>query len=248
MVAWIYSIVSVFLISLVSLIGVLALSLNRDRLAKLTLFLVSFAVGGLFGDAFIHLLPESFQELGTNLSVSLYVISGILIFFVLEKFLRWRHCHIPTSEEHMHPLATINLVGDAVHNLIDGMLVGASYMVSLPIGIATTLAVIMHEIPQEVGDFGVLIHAGLSVRKALALNFLSALTAMLGVILAIVLGSEIEGFSLSLLPIAAGGFLYIAGSDLIPELHHEVKVLRSLLQFVMILLGVGVMALLIFLE
>ena len=248
MVAWIYSIVSVFLIGLVSLIGVLALSLNRDRLAKLTLFLVSFAVGGLFGDAFIHLLPESFQELGTNLSVSLYVISGILIFFVLEKFLRWRHCHIPTSEEHMHPLATINLVGDAVHNLIDGMLVGASYMVSLPIGIATTLAVIMHEIPQEVGDFGVLIHAGLSVRKALALNFLSALTAMLGVILAIVLGSEIEGFSLSLLPIAAGGFLYIAGSDLIPELHHEVKVLRSLLQFVMILLGVGVMALLIFLE
>lgn len=248
MVAWIYSIVSVFLISLVSLIGVLVLSLNRDRLAKLTLFLVSFAVGGLFGDAFIHLLPESFQELGTNLSVSLYVISGILIFFVLEKFLRWRHCHIPTSEEHMHPLATINLVGDAVHNLIDGMLVGASYMVSLPIGIATTLAVIMHEIPQEVGDFGVLIHAGLSVKKALALNFLSALTAMLGVILAIVLGSEIEGFSLSLLPIAAGGFLYIAGSDLIPELHHEVKVLRSLLQFVMILLGVGVMALPIFLE
>jgi zinc and cadmium transporter len=247
-VAWIYSIVSVFLISLVSLIGVLVLSLNRDRLAKLTLFLVSFAVGGLFGDAFIHLLPESFQELGTNLSVSLYVISGILIFFVLEKFLRWRHCHIPTSEEHMHPLATINLVGDAVHNLIDGMLVGASYMVSLPIGIATTLAVIMHEIPQEVGDFGVLIHAGLSVKKALALNFLSALTAMLGVILAIVLGSEIEGFSLSLLPIAAGGFLYIAGSDLIPELHHEVKVLRSLLQFVMILLGVGVMALPIFLE
>ena len=248
MVAWIYSIVSVFLISLVSLIGVLALSLNRDRLAKLTLFLVSFAVGGLFGDAFIHLLPESFQELGTNLSVSLYVISGILIFFVLEKFLRWRHCHIPTSEEHMHPLATINLVGDAVHNLIDGMLVGASYMVSLPIGIATTLAVIMHEIPQEVGDFGVLIHAGLSVKKALALNFLSALTAMLGVILAIVLGSEIEGFSLSLLPITAGGFLYIAGSDLIPELHHEVKVLRSLLQFVMILLGVGVMAMLIILE
>ena len=248
MVAWIYSVVSVFLISLVSLIGVLALSLNRDRLAKLTLFLVSLAVGGLFGDAFIHLLPESFQELGTNLSVSLYVISGILIFFVLEKFLRWRHCHIPTSEEHMHPLATINLVGDAVHNLIDGMLVGASYMVSLPIGIATTLAVIMHEIPQEVGDFGVLIHGGLSVKKALTFNLLSALTAMLGAILAIVMGSEIEGFSLSLLPITAGGFLYIAGSDLIPELHHEVKASKSLLQFIMILLGVGVMALLIILE
>jgi len=245
---WVYSMISVFLISLVSLIGILTLSLRKDRLSELTLFLVSFAVGGLFGDAFIHLLPESFQESGMNLSVSLYVILGILIFFVLEKFLRWRHCHIPTSEEHMHPLATINLVGDAVHNLIDGMLVAASYMVSLPIGIATTLAVIMHEIPQEIGDFGVLIHAGLSVKKALAFNLFSALTAMLGAILVIVLGSEIEGFSLSLLPITAGGFLYIAGSDLIPELHHELKVLRSLLQFVMILLGVGVMALLVVLE
>lgn len=248
MAAWIYSIVSVCLISLVSLIGILSLSLNRARLAQLTLFLVSFAVGGLFGDAFIHLLPESFEELGPNLSISLYAIAGILIFFVLEKFLRWRHCHIPTSEEHMHPLATINLVGDGVHNLIDGMLVGASYMISLPIGIATTLAVIMHEIPQEVGDFGVLIHAGLSVKKALAFNLLSALTAIMGAILAIVLGTEIEGFSLSLLPVTAGGFIYIAGSDLIPELHHEVKAPRSLLQFVMILLGVGVMALLILLE
>jgi zinc and cadmium transporter len=240
--------ISVVLISLVSLIGILTLSLRKDRLSELTLFLVSFAVGGLFGDAFIHLLPESFRELGMNLSVSLYVILGILIFFVLEKFLRWRHCHIPTSEEHMHPLATINLVGDTVHNLIDGMLVAASYMVSLPIGIATTSAVIMHEIPQEIGEFGVLIHGGLSVRKALAFNFLSALTAMLGAIIAILLGSEVGGFSTSLLPIAAGGFLYIAGSDLIPELHHEVNVSKSLLQFTMILLGVGVMALLVIME
>ena len=245
---WIYSIISVFVISLVSLIGVLTLSLKRDRLAELTLFLVSFAVGGLFGDAFIHLLPESFRELGTDLSVSLYVILGILIFFALDKFLRWRHCHIPTSETHMHPLATINLVGDAVHNLIDGMLVAASYMVSLPIGVATTLAVVMHEIPQELGDFGVLIHAGLSVKKALAFNLLSALTAMLGAVLAIAVGSEMEGFSLSLLPLTAGGFLYIAGSDLIPELHHELEASKSLLQFIMIILGVGVMALLIILE
>lgn len=244
MLAWIYCIISVFLISLVSLIGVFTLSLDRDRLSRLTLFLVSFSVGGLFGDAFIHLLPESFQELGTSLSVSLYVVLGILVFFALEKFLRWRHCHIQTSEEHMHPLATLNLVGDAVHNLIDGMLVGASYMVSLPIGLATTLAVIMHEIPQEFGDFGVLIHAGLSVKKALAYNFLSAIVAMLGAALAIMIGSEVKGFSLSLLPIAAGGFIYIAGSDLIPELHHELGVSKSLIQFAMILLGVAVMALL----
>jgi len=245
---WVYSITSVFLISLVSLIGVFTLSLGRDRLTKLTMFLVSFSVGGLFGDAFIHLLPASFRELGTSLPVSLDMVLGILIFFTLEKFLLWRHCHIPTSEEHMHPLATLNLVGDSVHNLIDGMVVAASYMVSLPIGFTTTLAVIMHEIPQELGDFGVLIHAGLSAKKALTYNLLSAMTAMLGAILIILKGGEIEGLSQSLLPITAGGFIYIAGSDLIPELHHELEASKSVIQFVMILLGVGVMALLTILE
>jgi len=227
------------------LVGVFTLSLKPERLAKITLFLVSFAVGGLFGDALIHLLPEAFEELGANLAVSLYVILGVLVFFVLEKFLRWRHCHIPTSEEHMHPLVTINLVGDTVHNLIDGMLVGSSYLVSIPIGITTTLAVILHEIPQEVGDFGVLIHAGLSVKRALVFNLLSATTAILGAILAVIMGQEVQGFSLLLLPVTAGGFLYIAGSDLIPELHHEVDVKTSLLQLVLILLGVGIMALLL---
>lgn len=227
------------------MVGVFTLSLKPERLAKITLFLVSFAVGGLFGDALIHLLPEAFEELGANLAVSLYVILGVLVFFVLEKFLRWRHCHIPTSEEHMHPLVTINLVGDTVHNLIDGMLVGSSYLVSIPIGITTTLAVILHEIPQEVGDFGVLIHAGLSVKRALVFNLLSATTAILGAILAVIMGQEVQGFSLLLLPVTAGGFLYIAGSDLIPELHHEVDVKTSLLQLVLILLGVGIMALLL---
>ncbi len=202
----------------------------------------------MFGDAFIHLLPESFEELGANLSASLYVILGILVFFVVEKFLRWRHCHIPTSEEHLHPMVTINLVGDGVHNFIDGMLVAASYMVSLPIGITTTLAVVLHEIPQEVGDFGVMIHGGLSVRRALGFNFLSALAAVLGAVLALIVGSEVSGFSLFLLPVTAGGFLYLAGSDLIPELQHEVKASKSLLQFVMILLGVGMMALMTVLE
>lgn len=233
------------MISLVSLTGLLTISLSTDRLRRITLFLVSFAVGGLLGDAFIHLLPESFEELGTNLLISLYVILGILLFFVLEKFLRWRHCHIPTSEEHFHPFVTMNLVGDAIHNLIDGMLVGASYMVSLPIGITTTLAVILHEIPQELGDFGVLIHGGLSVKRALTFNLLTALTAVVGAVVSILAGAQIQGFSLSLLPITAGGFLYIAGSDLIPELHHEVKASTSLWQLLLIVLGVAIMALLL---
>jgi zinc and cadmium transporter len=222
--------------------------LGADRLRNITLFLVSFAVGALLGDAFIHLLPESFEQLGTSSVTSLYVILGILLFFVLEKFLRWRHCHIPTSKQHVHPLATMNLVGDGIHNLIDGMLVGASYMVSFPIGLTTTLAVFLHEIPQELGDFGVLVHGGLTVKRALIFNLLSALIAVLGAVVSIVAGSQVQDFSLSLLPVTAGGFLYIAGSDLIPELHHEVKASTSLWQLILIVLGVAIMALLLLVE
>ncbi|MBI5179868.1 MAG: ZIP family metal transporter, partial [Nitrospirae bacterium] len=157
---WLYTIGSVVLVSAISFVGILSLLFDRERLNKMLLFLVSFAVGGLFGDAFIHLLPESFEKLGAKLTTSLFIILGILLFFVLEKFIRWRHCHIPTSEEHPHPLVTMNLIGDSVHNFIDGMLIGASYIVNIPIGITTTIAIILHEIPQEIGDFGVLVHGG----------------------------------------------------------------------------------------
>lgn len=246
---WIYTLASVFLISLISLIGVFTLSFNKERLKNILLFLVSFAVGGLFGDAFIHLLPESFENLGVNLGTSLYVLLGIFIFFILEKFIRWRHCHIPISKEHMHPVVILNLIGDGVHNLLDGMIVGASFIVSIPIGIATTLAVIFHEIPQEIGDFAVFLHMGMPVKKAMFLNFLSALTAVLGAIISLTIESYIKGFAAYLLPVTAGGFLYIAGSDLIPELHkdRDVKLSTSLLQFISILLGVGIMAALVFL-
>ncbi|NJD75695.1 MAG: ZIP family metal transporter [Candidatus Methanoperedens sp.] len=220
---WIYTIISVILVSSVSLIGIFTLLLNKDIPKKTLLFLVSFAVGGLFGDAFIHLLPESFEKLGANLTTSLYIVLGILIFFALEKFIRWRHCHIASPEGHTHPVAVMNLIGDSIHNLIDGMLIGASYTVSNPIGISTTLAIILHEIPQEMGDFGVLLQSGFSVKKAVAFNFLSALTAILGAIISLFAGSHIEGYSSILLPITAGGFIYIAGSDLIPELQHECK-------------------------
>ena len=246
---WIYTFVSVALVSLISLIGIFTLTLKEFVLKRMLLYLVSFAVGGLFGDAFIHLLPESFEAIGVNTTTSFLILTGILIFFVLEKFLRWQHCHVPTSSEHMHPVATLNLVGDAVHNILDGMIIASSYLVSIPIGIATTLAVIFHEIPQEIGDFGILIHSGLSVKKALTLNLLSGLTACLGAALALLIGPVVHKFSLYLLPITAGGFLYIAGSDLIPELHkHDVKPTASLGQLFCIILGVAVMALLAFFE
>ncbi len=241
---WLYSIISVIIVSVISLIGILTITLRKEGLKKIILFLVSFAVGGLFGDAFIHLLPESFESLGINLKVPVLVIAGILIFFVLEKFLRWRHCHILSNEEHPHPVVTMNVIGDAIHNLIDGMIIGASYAVSLSIGITTTLAVILHEIPQEIGDFGVLVHGGLIPRKAIFYNFLSALTAFLGVLISLIIGSHIKSYSQILLPITAGGFIYIAGSDLIPELQHNIKVSISLLQLICILLGITVMVLL----
>lgn len=245
---WIYTFISVVVVSLISLIGVFFLSLSKERLKNILLFLVSFSVGALFGDAFIHLLPETFEKLGTNLSSSLYIVMGILLFFILEKFIRWRHCHVPTSKDHPHPVVAMNLIGDGIHNLIDGMLIGASFCISTSIGVTTSLAVILHEIPQEIGDFGVLIHGGLSARKALLFNFFSGLTAVLGAVLSLLIGPHIAGYATALLPVTAGGFLYIAGSDLIPELQREMEVRKSLMQFFSIILGVAVMALLALLD
>lgn len=239
---------SVVLVSLLSLVGILTLSFNRQRLQKTLIFLVAFAVGALFGDVFIHLLPESFEKVGVNLTTSLLVIGGFLIFFVLEKFIRWRHIGSSAHGKHIRPVVTMNLVGDAAHNLIDGMLIAASFMVSIPIGITTTLAIVLHEIPQEIGDFSILIHGGLSVKKALSFNLLASLMAVLGAVVTLLIGKQFESFASFLLPVTAGGFIYIAGPDLIPELQQDVKVSNSIWQFAAILLGVIIMALLTFLE
>ncbi|MBN1643484.1 MAG: ZIP family metal transporter [Dehalococcoidales bacterium] len=245
---WLYAIPSVILVSLISLIGVFTLALGQDKLKKVTFILVSFAVGGLLGGAFVHLIPEAFEELGINLLSALYIVIGMLIFFILEKFIRWRHCHIPTSAEHVHPIVTMNLIGDGVHNFLDGLMIGASYIVGIPVGIATTLAVVLHEIPQEIGDFGILIHGGFTVKKALIFNLLSALTAVLGTVISLVVGPHVHGYTSVLLPITAGGFLYIASADLIPELQRDVQVSKSLLQFALIVAGIGIMALLVLIE
>lgn len=240
--AWVYSFGSVFVVSLISFVGLFTFLLRDEALEKTLLFLVSFSAGALFGDAFIHLLPEAAAESGFTLGISLSLLSGIAVFFILEKFIHWRHCHIPTSEHHPHPVAFMNLVGDGMHNFIDGLVIGASYMASIPVGIATTLAVILHEIPQEIGDFGVLLHAGYSKKKALFFNFLSALTAVFGVLAAIFIGEYIKGITSFLIPFAAGGFIYIAGSDLIPELHKETEPRKSLVQLIAFAAGIAVMA------
>jgi zinc and cadmium transporter len=249
MITWLLGLTSVIIISAISLVGVLVLWLKDQQLKKILLYLVSFSVGGLFGDAFIHLIPEAIEESGFGTSISLVILLGILSSFVVEKFLQWRHCHIPTSSEHPHSFAYMNLFGDAVHNLIDGLIVGGSYLASIPIGISTTLAVILHEIPQELGDFGVLIHGGFNKKKAVWFNFLTALTAILGAVIALVVGTTLEGFIPLLIPFAAGNFIYIAGSDLIPELRKdEPDLKKATLQVVSITLGVVIMLLVLLLE
>ena len=245
---FIYAILSVLIVSLISFIGILTISLNPKTLKKCLIYLVSFSAGALLGDAFIHLLPETVEENGFGISVSVYIISGILFSFIIEKIISWRHCHHPTSKEHPHPFAIMNLVGDFFHNFIDGLIIGASYLASIPVGIATTIAVVLHEIPQEIGDFGVLMHGGFSKTKALFLNFITALSAIVGAIISFILASKVEGSLLFLIPFAAGNFIYIASSDLIPELHkYQFTTKSSIVQLLTIILGIiAMMTLLLF--
>ncbi|MBC8215195.1 MAG: ZIP family metal transporter [Candidatus Marinimicrobia bacterium] len=241
MTTWIYTFTSIFIISLLSLTGAFTLSLSRDKLSKILQYLVSFAVGSLFGGAFVHLLPEIFTSTDSIAFSSIHILVGIILFFVLEKFVRWRHCHDVDCQEHSAHLVPMNLIGDAMHNLIDGLIIGASFLVSIPMGIATSIAVAMHELPQEIGDFGVLIHGGLTVKRALMFNFLISLTSFLGAAISLVIGEYTHGFINALLPITAGGFIYIAGSDLIPELHHHTHLRKSAGQLTFIVLGVIIM-------
>jgi zinc and cadmium transporter len=244
---WIYSLLSVILVSLVSFIGIFTLSIKEKTLKKILIYFVSFSVGGLLGDAFIHLLPEAIR-LNSEINLSLYILLGIIISFGVEKFIHWRHCHIPTSKEHPHPFVLMNLIGDSTHNFIDGLIIGASYLTSVQIGIATTIAVILHEIPQEIGDFGILIHGGFKRKKALTLNFATALTAIAGTIISLLIGSYVENLTNVLIPFAIGSFIYIASSDLIPELHKETNPTKSFMQLIMLLTGIGIMYLFLLLE
>jgi len=244
---YLYTLISILFVSLISLIGILTLFTNKKHLSKMLLFLISFSAGALLGDAFIHLIPESFESFNP-LVISFSIIAGILIFFILEKIIHWRHCHMPTSKEHIHPLGKMNLIVDIFHNFLDGIIIATSYIVSIPLGIATTIAVLLHEIPQEIGDFGVLIYAGYSRKKALILNFLISLTAVIGGIIGIVLSKYISAFSSIMIAFTAGGFIYIGASDLIPELKKETSIKKTTIQILGIILGIALMALLIFME
>jgi len=239
---WFYSLISVFIVSLISFSGALTLAIKKEKLKNFLIYFVSFSAGALLGDVFIHLLPEAVEEYNQSISlIFIFVLVGILTSFVLEKIIFWRHCHLPITKNHIHTFAWMNLWGDFFHNFIDGLTIAASYLLNIQAGIATTLAVIFHEIPQEIGDLGVLLHGGFKIKKALFINFLTALSAVFGTIVGLFLNTKIDHLTLFLVPFAAGNFIYIASSDLIPELHKETKIKKGLIQIITFILGVGVM-------
>lgn len=243
-----YVLISVFIQSIISLIGVVTLAINNEKLRKMLFIFVSFSTGTLLGDVFIHILPEISQKYTFSAKAAIYILTGFILFFILEKFIHWQHCHVPTTVEHPHPFGVINLVGDGLHNFIDGAVIAGSYMLSFPLGLATSLAVIFHEIPQEIGDYSILIHAGFTKNRALFYNFLSSLLAFLGAILILIFGRPSDNFFLLILSFTAGGFLYLAGSDLIPELHKETAIWRSVMQLIGIILGILIMIGLLFID
>jgi len=239
---------SIFLVSIVSLLGIIAIGLRETLLKKILLYFVSFSVGTFFGSAFIHLIPEAIEKNPHIMEVSAYILAGLVLFFIIEKIIRWHHCHkAGEDEEHVKSFTYMNLIGDAAHNFMDGMIIAGAYMANTLLGITTTIAVLVHEIPQELGDFAILIHGGFGKRKALIFNFLSALTAFCGAIFALFLGMYVEGIETILVPVAAGGFIYIAGSDLVPELHKRWEIRSSITDLIMFILGILVMYLLLYL-
>ncbi|KPV64151.1 MAG: zinc transporter ZupT [Candidatus Bathyarchaeota archaeon BA1] len=229
--------VAVTVVSLVAIVGILFVGLKEAFLGRILMALVGFASGSLIGGAFFHLLPEALEETGQG--IWQHVVMGIVFFFIMEKFLYWRHCH--DGKCPVHIFAYLNLIGDGMHNLADGMVIAASFLTSFTLGLATTLAVILHEIPQEIGDFGVLLYGGFERKRALTYNFMSALTAVAGSLITYYLASHIHGVEQFLVPFAAGGFIYIAATDLMPELHKRTQVKESLIQLVTILTGIGLM-------
>jgi len=245
---YLYAFISVIIVSIISFIGVFSLSVKEEIIKKYINLFISLAVGALLGDAFIHLIPEIFENSSSNLLMSLLIIAGIILFFIVEKFLHWHHHGEDREETHIHPVGKLLLFTDGFHNFIDGIIIGVSFLVNIPLGLATTLAVVLHEIPQEIGDFAVLIHSGYNKKRALWLNFLSALTSVIGVFIALIFNNIAETFALWILPIATGGFIYIAVADLIPELQKTKGNKYSILQILSVLFGVLLMLSLIFLE
>lgn len=246
---WIQSFAAGATVSLVSLSGAFTLWIEPQRLRSLLPLLVCLAVGVLLGDAFLHLIPEAAQQLGSVNEACLFVVLGILLFFAIEKIVRGQHRHEvfdPALPSVPQASTRMNLVGDAIHNFTDGVLIAGSFAADPVLGLATTMAILVHEIPQEIGDVGALIHGGYTPRRALTLNFLCALTVLGGILATLIAGYWMGGLLPYLLPIAAGGFIYIAAADFIPALHAHAPhtaggALQDSYQVAVVFLGIACM-------
>ncbi|MCX7661235.1 MAG: ZIP family metal transporter [Candidatus Omnitrophica bacterium] len=221
-------------VSLLSLTGVLFLLIKESFLKRILFLFIGFSAGSLIGGAFFHLLPEVLEEKSPEYTFFILLL-GFILFFVLERYFYWRHCHQDSCD--IHAFRYLNLLGDGIHNFIDGLIIGTSFLVDLKFGMITTLIITFHELPQEIGDFGVLVYGGFKPIKALFYNLISALTCILGTILGYFLSWTLREFSFLLMAFTAGGFLYISASDLIPELHKEINLRRSSLAIFTFLLG-----------
>ena len=238
------TLLSVLAVSVLSFTGAAVLALGPARLKKVIPLLVALAAGALLGGALLHLLPEAFAHGADFQGVGWSVLAGLLGFFLVESFVHWHH-HGEESDHHHHhgegriaSFAWMNLVGDGVHNFIDGALIAGTWMLSPQAGVVTTVAVALHEIPQEFGDFGVLLHGGMPARKALLLNAASAATAFAGALVVLIAGPALH-LDQVLVPFAAGGFIYIACADLVPELHRQARGRQVVPLFLALALGIG---------
>ena len=243
--ALVSALTSTLVVSLLSLAGIFALSLKERTLHNILFVLVAFSAGTILGAAYFDLIPEAI-ELVEDTSVFVYITEGFVLFFFLERFIYWYHGHgheNDISQEISGKAGTkgfayLNLVGDWTHNFIDGMIIAASYLIGLPVGLATTVAVILHEFPQEMGDYGILLYAGFKRNRALVLNFAVALAVVLGGVFAFTFMETVETLTGLLISISAGGFIYLAASELIPELHKEGDFKKSVIQFAIFVLGI----------
>jgi zinc and cadmium transporter len=224
------------LMSAIAWIGLLTLALSETAVRRALSGLVAFAAGSLIAGAFLHLLPEALARGGLRLEYFVWLVAGFVVFFLLEQFLHWRHEHAVGPVHHTPPVTYLILAADGLHNFLGGMAIGASFLVSPHVGVVTWIAAAAHEVPQELGDFAILVHGGWSRRRALLANFASALTIVPGGVLAWVLGQELN--VIFLLPFAAGNFVYIAASDLIPEIKHATSPGEGALHFFAFLAGI----------
>ena len=236
------SIIAVIVVSLISFVGIFTLSFQRT-FEKYLFVIVSFAAGSMISTAFLDMLPEALEGQSSSTTIFLFVIIGLISFFLLETLLSWYHCHHhhcdhPHHRKPVEGYVWLNLIGDGIHNFTDGAVIAISFLANFQLGLATTIAVILHEIPQEFGDFGILVNGGLSVRSALFWNFISALAALLGTLIAFFAVNVFQGIEKELLAFAAGGLIYIATVDLLPEIHKTNKSLISIIETIFFILGV----------